>query len=43
MSVPIALVTGVIGGIGSAIASRLSKDGMKVIITDLPGNTLHNI
>ena len=43
MSVPIALVTGVIGGIGSAIASRLSQDGMKVIITDLPGKTLQKI
>ena len=31
------LVTGVVGGIGAAIASRLATDGAKVIVSDLPG------
>tara|TARA_B100000242_G_scaffold292625_1_gene268478 strand:+ start:1853 stop:2596 length:744 start_codon:yes stop_codon:yes gene_type:complete len=35
-----ALVTGVVGGIGSAIASRLAMDGAKVIVSDLPGEAL---
>lgn len=35
-----ALVTGVVGGIGAAIAARLSADGARVTITDLPGPAL---
>lgn len=35
-----ALVTGVVGGIGSAIALRLAIDGAKVIVSDLPGEAL---
>ncbi|RMH46549.1 MAG: SDR family oxidoreductase [Alphaproteobacteria bacterium] len=36
----VALVTGVVGGIGAAIAQRLARDGARVIITDLPGAAL---
>lgn len=35
-----ALVTGVVGGIGAAIARRLDADGYGVAITDLPGDGL---
>ncbi len=32
-----ALVTGVVGGIGAAIATRLAAEGAQVTVTDLPG------
>jgi 3-oxoacyl-[acyl-carrier protein] reductase len=35
-----ALVTGVVGGIGAAIARRLAAEGAKVVISDLPGDAL---
>jgi 3-oxoacyl-[acyl-carrier protein] reductase len=41
MSARIALVTGVVGGIGAEIASRLAADGASVIVTDLPGDALN--
>ena len=37
----VALVTGVLGGLGKAIAAELSKNGVRVIITDLPGEDLN--
>lgn len=40
MTARIALVTGVVGGIGTAIAKRLANDGATVIVTDLPGEAL---
>ena len=36
----IALVTGVVGGIGAAIAARLAASGMQVVVSDLPGAPL---
>ena len=36
------LVTGVVGGIGAAIATRLAADGAKVIVSDLPGEALQD-
>ncbi|MEM9205615.1 MAG: SDR family NAD(P)-dependent oxidoreductase [Pseudomonadota bacterium] len=42
MTSRIALVTGVVGGIGAAIAKRLATDGAKVIVSDLPGDALKN-
>ena len=40
MTARTALVTGVVGGIGAAIASRLATDGAKVIISDLSSEAL---
>lgn len=40
MSGRIALVTGVVGGIGAAIAARLAAEGAKVVVTDLAGEGL---
>ena len=40
MTARTALVTGVVGGIGAAIAARLAASGAKVVITDLPGDAL---
>ena len=40
MTARLALVTGVIGGIGAAIAARLAEDGARVVVTDLPGDGL---
>lgn len=40
MTARIALVTGVVGGIGAAIAARLARDGAKVIVSDLAGAAL---
>nr|WP_325252473.1 SDR family oxidoreductase [Amylibacter sp.] len=40
MTARIALVTGVVGGIGAAIASRLASDGARVIVNDLAGAAL---
>jgi 3-oxoacyl-[acyl-carrier protein] reductase len=37
-----ALVTGVVGGIGAAIATRLARDGATVVVTDLPGAALES-
>lgn len=39
----IALVTGVAGGIGAAIAARLAAEGARVVITDLPGEALNAV
>ena len=40
MTARVALVTGVVGGIGSAIARNLSDNGARVVVTDLPGTAL---
>lgn len=40
MTAHTALVTGVVGGIGAAIAARLASDGARVVISDLPGEKL---
>lgn len=40
MTARTALVTGVVGGIGAAIAARLAADGARVIVSDLPGDAL---
>ena len=40
MTARIALVTGVVGGIGAAIAARLATEGAHVLVSDLPGNAL---
>jgi 3-oxoacyl-[acyl-carrier protein] reductase len=42
VTVRIALVTGVVGGIGAAIAARLAADGAKVVVSDLPGDALQD-
>lgn len=43
MTARTALVTGVVGGIGAAIATRLTANGAKVIINDLPGDALRDV
>lgn len=42
MTVRTALVTGFAGGIGAAIAARLSAAGASVIVSDLASDALHN-
>lgn len=38
----VALVSGVCGGIGYAIALRLQRDGHQVVITDMPGDAFNS-
>ncbi len=40
MTARTALVTGIVGGIGAAIAARLSAKGARVVVTDLDGDAL---
>lgn len=40
MTARTALVTGVVGGIGAAIAKRLAAEGANVVVTDLSGDAL---
>jgi 3-oxoacyl-[acyl-carrier protein] reductase len=40
MTARTALVTGVVGGIGAAIARRLAAEGARVVVSDLPGDAL---
>lgn len=40
MSARVALVTGVVGGIGAGIAARLTAEGAKVVVSDLLGDAL---
>ena len=40
MTARTALVTGVVGGIGAAIATRLAGQGARVVVSDLPGDAL---
>lgn len=40
MTARVALITGVVGGIGAAIAARLASDGVSVVVTDLAGDGL---
>lgn len=40
MTARIALVTGIVGGIGAAIAARIASQGAHVVVSDLPGDAL---
>ncbi|MEO1143240.1 MAG: SDR family NAD(P)-dependent oxidoreductase, partial [Pseudomonadota bacterium] len=40
MTARLALVTGVVGGLGAAIAKRLARDGARVVACDLAGDEL---
>ena len=43
MNKKLALVTGATGGIGRAIAARLSTKGIKVVVTDLPNSKIEEV